>query len=966
MTIRSRCLVLAAFAGICSSSAFADVFGFESAGYVPGSGINGVLDPNGSTWQKEGTETFDFIVDNVVVSPLANPLVGSTSTKSLRYDFDGGNAARLGVDLATPMTSGIVTLQYDYRNSTRVTGNNLMRINILNRAGVTSASPAGTDDIEWQPYMQNGGGGAAAQNGFFGLQGFGANITGFGVFGDCRGQAPAFPDIYCNNVYSPQLLTEATGANDHWYRVKMWFDLSDAVNPGRLVYAAIYDINCGTEIQIAENHRTYQATPIQKNNSVTSANAVRAFQLRAAGSGTADSVLDQQMWLDNLVLAPDPGFVLPAPAGGGPPVAATTLNGDAGTQAVSTAFLLPTNVGDTPSLARVGSTVYTLDGNNGLTTWTGGASSTFTDDALEVAFDTDATGVMVPDTAGNLYVVANQVGSAGAGWRDLLRFDVGTGTWITVCDGDATGGNTGNHSASLLTFGGTNHVLHAWTGAAQYPSLNTNGTRGPLLANVGNRWAGATTEAFAHGSSGSQMYYLQQTTAAGSPISNNLQAFNAIYRADFGLGCDAGSALVNRLSPTARTLPWQTNAADGGNVNRHQMEFDPAHNRIWVLRAGGSNEVGIYDIAQDRYGTLKLTNGANPLVMDHADLLLSADGSQMYIMSRGEGAVYAASTTVSITNVGGCITGSTCTLLTASACATAGGTYVGDNQVCPAPGACCNASACTIQFQVTCTAGGGTFQGGNTVCSSYTSSTGGAFEDIDATGTAITTLGDDDSVTIPIGFSYSFYGNAYTDVRVGANGYLSFSGGDGPESWTPHLGSSVEPNNLIAGLWTDLSPQIAPGSVKYQVLGATPARRLIVQWTRVSQYTASTPIDENTFQIVLFEGTNNSEVRFGVLNNPSTTPLPPYQSGLENIDGSQSVVVPTASIVNNGLLQFAPTPNPCACHADFNHSGGLEVQDIFDFLAAWFAGSPSANFNGVNGLEVQDIFDFLAAWFAGC
>ncbi len=54
------------------------------------------------------------------------------------------------------------------------------------------------------------------------------------------------------------------------------------------------------------------------------------------------------------------------------------------------------------------------------------------------------------------------------------------------------------------------------------------------------------------------------------------------------------------------------------------------------------------------------------------------------------------------------------------------------------------------------------------------------------------------------------------------------------------------------------------------------------------------------------------------------------------------------------------------CPADFNASGSLEVQDIFDFLAAWFAGTPNANFDGVNGLGVQDIFAFLAAWFAGC
>jgi Zn-dependent metalloprotease len=59
-------------------------------------------------------------------------------------------------------------------------------------------------------------------------------------------------------------------------------------------------------------------------------------------------------------------------------------------------------------------------------------------------------------------------------------------------------------------------------------------------------------------------------------------------------------------------------------------------------------------------------------------------------------------------------------------------------------------------------------------------------------------------------------------------------------------------------------------------------------------------------------------------------------------------------------------PPPLPCPADFNGVGGITVQDIFDFLGAWFAGSPTADFNGVNGVSVQDIFDFLGAWFAGC
>ncbi len=70
-----------------------------------------------------------------------------------------------------------------------------------------------------------------------------------------------------------------------------------------------------------------------------------------------------------------------------------------------------------------------------------------------------------------------------------------------------------------------------------------------------------------------------------------------------------------------------------------------------------------------------------------------------------------------------------------------------------------------------------------------------------------------------------------------------------------------------------------------------------------------------------------------------------------------------------GVFPFSPRAViaygwPCA--ADFNMTGGITVNDIFDFLATWFSGDPRADFNGVNGLGVQDIFDFLGSWFAGC
>jgi hypothetical protein len=55
-----------------------------------------------------------------------------------------------------------------------------------------------------------------------------------------------------------------------------------------------------------------------------------------------------------------------------------------------------------------------------------------------------------------------------------------------------------------------------------------------------------------------------------------------------------------------------------------------------------------------------------------------------------------------------------------------------------------------------------------------------------------------------------------------------------------------------------------------------------------------------------------------------------------------------------------------ACPGDFDHSGTLDVLDLFDYLAAWFAGNPRTDVNTLPGPDVLDIFDFLASWFEGC
>ena len=83
--------------------------------------------------------------------------------------------------------------------------------------------------------------------------------------------------------------------------------------------------------------------------------------------------------------------------------------------------------------------------------------------------------------------------------------------------------------------------------------------------------------------------------------------------------------------------------------------------------------------------------------------------------------------------------------------------------------------------------------------------------------------------------------------------------------------------------------------------------------------------------------------------------------------GANTLVIPTVGVCNSP----ANSRSPC-CKADYNHVGGITVQDIFDYLSGWFMKDIGADINGnppstPAGVTVQDIFDFLSAWFArGC
>src|SRR5262249_12492171 len=105
--------------------------------------------------------------------------------------------------------------------------------------------------------------------------------------------------------------------------------------------------------------------------------------------------------------------------------------------------------------------------------------------------------------------------------------------------------------------------------------------------------------------------------------------------------------------------------------------------------------------------------------------------------------VYNGNATLAV--LGACCDGAGgCSLVTQSACQSAGGTYNSDNSACSAPscvGRCCSGTGvCSVTGLTACTSAGGSYAGNGTDCGtiSYTASnSGNAFTDISATGTLL-------------------------------------------------------------------------------------------------------------------------------------------------------------------------------------------------------------------------------------
>jgi len=292
-------------------------------------------------------------------------------------------------------------------------------------------------------------------------------------------------------------------------------------------------------------------------------------------------------------------------------------------------------------------------------------------------------------------------------------------------------------------------------------------------------------------------------------------------------------------------------------------------------------------------------------------------------------------------------------------------------------GACCGPRGCLLATASECAAQSSRFVGDNTVCPSAIyaqSDSAAAFEDISAGNTPLT-LADNTGQVIEMGFTFEFFGRRYTSVGVSDNGYLAFGSQPLGVATNPNnLSITAPPANAIFAFWDDFNPAL--GAIFTRSEGLPGARRFVVSWQNMMN--AGFNQETDSFQVVVFEGSNRIELRYGPLSNRFIFPSD-VTVGIKDLQGFSITQIPSSTFFVNGALSgrrsfsLAPSPTVGACsnnpcRGDFNDDATSNIQDVFDFLSCYFSGTacPDADRNGNGTVTVQDLLDFLVDWFRGC
>ncbi len=142
------------------------------------------------------------------------------------------------------------------------------------------------------------------------------------------------------------------------------------------------------------------------------------------------------------------------------------------------------------------------------------------------------------------------------------------------------------------------------------------------------------------------------------------------------------------------------------------------------------------------------------------------------------------------------------------------------------------------------------------------------------------------SPLIPIGFTFCFFGNSYTQCVIGNNGIVSFNAAYAAGACPAAIAAAAtipnaaDPLNAIFGTWVSLAfAQVTTAAINYATYGTAPFRRFVVSFNNVPLKNCLTLFKG---QIKLYESTNVIEI------NLSTKPTCAAVNGGRAVEGIQN------------------------------------------------------------------------------
>lgn len=175
-------------------------------------------------------------------------------------------------------------------------------------------------------------------------------------------------------------------------------------------------------------------------------------------------------------------------------------------------------------------------------------------------------------------------------------------------------------------------------------------------------------------------------------------------------------------------------------------------------------------------------------------------------------------------------------------------------------------------------------------------------------------LGDDSmSNWKPLGFDFTFYGNTFNQVNISNNGLITFSHfNNGCCEGQPIPSQGFD--NTIFGLRSDLLGSYNSNNPYFATLGDEGSRRFVVGWYDINEYGTG---NLNTFEISLFEGSNDILLNYGDLNMNRVFSAGIQHTGQDGIqlyygsDESQLEFQSFCFSYNSTLCQvYIPPPEP--------------------------------------------------------